>query len=429
MQKDQALHSHKPAHDAAHDPGLMEKYLHSQGAALYDEGRWDEAIELFHKAIALDDQCYTRYHLCLAYLEKKEFDRALHEINRAIELNPSVAKYYYRRSLIWQSKGDRASADQDYERAMALDPNYGRVEEIRASYSAIERAFSDTQALEWWSAARVKSEELRSIVQELEESLQEGRRAIEDASCTLPCSAYCCHFSGETIRHGVHIGPWKLSAIRNVLKDEGLPENDYLDRMRFTGEEHLVRLIPPHHVVRERGQDFVYYPKRSKRMLDKALLEDLPKGRDYQDLLWINENSRACAFLHEGKCSIHDLADEPSLPACKEFLCMTGFVFVVLSHLGLVDQAQIEARPMAALNRLAVEALFILTDTLYNAPMARLGADMVGVLKAATEADAEDDTAEVRRHIEDYRRLKQVHDQAFANAKQLARQEIHDRLR
>ena len=420
MQKDQTPHSHNPAHD----PGLMEKYLHSQGAALYDEGRCDEAIELFHKAIALDDQSYTRYHLCLAYLEKKDSDRALHEISRAIELNPSVAKYYYRRSLIWQSGGDSARAHQDYERATTLDANYGRVEQIRSSYSAVERAFSDTQALEWCSAARLKSEELRSIVQELEESLQEVRRTMEDASCTLPCSAYCCHFSGETIRHGVHIGPWKLSAIRNLLKDKGLSEGDYLGRMRFTGEEYLVRLIPPHHVVRERGQGFVYYPKRSERVLDKTLLEDLPKGREYQDLLWINENSRACAFLDEGKCSIHDLADEPSLPACKEFLCMTGFVFVVLKYLGLVDTSQVEKRGMGELNRLAVEALFILTDTLYNEPIARFGVDMVGVLKAATEADAQDDTAEVRRHIEDYRRLKQVHDQAFANAKQLARKEI-----
>jgi tetratricopeptide (TPR) repeat protein len=402
----------------------LEKYLHSQGAALYDEGRWDEAIELFHKAIALDDQSYTRYHLCLAYLEKKAFDRALDEISRAIELNPAVAKYYYRRSLIWQSKGDRASADQDYERAMALDPNYGRVEQIRSSYSSVERAFSDTQALEWCSSARVKSEELRSIVQELEKSLQEVHRTIQDASCTLPCSAYCCHFSGETIRHGVHIGPWKLSAIRNFLKDKGLPEGDYLDRMRFTGEEYLVRLIPPHHVVRERGQDFVYYPKRSEKVLDKALLADLPKGREYQDLLWINENSRACAFLHEGKCSIHDLADEPSLPACKEFLCMTGFVFVLLKYLGLVDASQVEGRGMGDLNRLAVQAVLSLGQTLYNERLTRLRTARYEALKAAVEADTLGDSGDVARSIKEYRRLTEEYENVFVTQKELARQEI-----
>ena len=45
------------------ETGLREKYLHSQGAALYDEGRFDEAIDFFERAIALDDQPYTRYHL------------------------------------------------------------------------------------------------------------------------------------------------------------------------------------------------------------------------------------------------------------------------------------------------------------------------------------------------------------------------------
>jgi tetratricopeptide (TPR) repeat protein len=423
MQKDRPADSHA----SAHDPGLMEKYLHSQGAALYDEGRWDEAIELFHKAIALDDQCYTRYHLCLAHLEKKDFDRALHEINRAIELNPSVAKYYYRRSLIWQSRGDPAKAAEDYQRATTLDANYGRVEQIRSSYSAVEQAFSDTLALEWCGAAGVKSAEFRSIVKELEESLQEGRRAMEEASCTLPCSAYCCHFSGETVRHGVHIGPWKLSAIRNFLKDKGLPEGDYLDRMRFTGEEHLVRLIPPHHVVRERGQGFVYYPKRSEKVLDKALLADLPRGREYQDLLWINENSRACAFLHEGKCSIHDLADEPSLPACKEFLCMTGFVFVLLKHLGLIDESQTEGRGMGELNRLAVEAVLILGQTLYNEHLTRLRTARYEALKAAVAADTLEDPEEAARSIKEYRRLKEEYENVFATQKDQARQEIEAR--
>ncbi len=35
---------------------------------------------------------------------------------------------------------------------------------------------------------------------------------------------------------------------------------------------------------------------------------------------------------------IHDLGDEPSLPSCKEFLCMTGLVFIVLDFLGAVSK-------------------------------------------------------------------------------------------
>ena len=415
--------------DDADALGLVEKYLHSQGAALYDEGRFDEAIDFFERAIALDDQSYTRYHLCLAHTEKKDFDRALREINRAIELNPSVAKYYHRRSRIWQSKGDRARADEDYKRATGLDANCARAEQIRSSYDAVEKAFSDVELLEWCSAVQPKSGELGSIVRVLEESLKEGRETVETASCTLPCPAYCCHFSGETIRHGVHIGAWKLSAIRSFLKEKDLPESDFLGRMQFTGEEHLVRLIPPHHVLKERGQHVVYFPKRGKTGLDRALLKDLPKGKDYQELLWINEKSRACAFLRGGRCVIHDLGDEPGLPACKEFLCMTGFVFAMLSHLGMIEASRLRARSMGELNQLAVEGLLILGRTLYGERLTRLRRAGYLALKAAVKADTGEDPDEVARCIAEYRRLSEEYNNLFATKREQARRAIETAFR
>jgi tetratricopeptide (TPR) repeat protein len=236
--------------DDSNEAGLREKYLHSQGAALYDEGHFDEAIDFFERAIALDDQPYTHYHLCLTYIEKKDLDKALREINRAIELNPSVAKYYHRRSRIWQARGDRAQAGEDLHRAIGLDENYEHIQEIRSSYGTIEQAFSNVVMLEWCGSVQAKRGELSSILRELGESLRQARKAVETASCALPCPAYCCHFSGETIRHGVHIGAWKLSAIRSFLNDKHLCESDFLGRIPFTGEEHLVRLIPPHHAVK-----------------------------------------------------------------------------------------------------------------------------------------------------------------------------------
>ena len=416
-------------HDAALELALMEKYLHSQGAALYEEGKWDDAIELFRDAVAFDDQSYTRYHLCLAYAEKKEFGKALDEISRAIDLNPAVAKYFYRRSLLLQSAGEAVQAAADYEKAVELDANYSRIEKIRSSYRAVERAFSADNVLEWCRAVQPESEELRGIVREFERGLEAARRAVEDASCTLPCPAYCCYFDGETIRHGVHIGSWKLAAIRRFLKEEGLPERDILGRLRFTGEKHLVRLIPPHHVLTERGESFVYYPARSDRLLEKAALKDLPRGKDYQDLLWINEHSRACAFLEEGKCTMHDLGDEPSLPACKEFLCMTGFVFVVLTHLGLVNISQIAGGAMGDLNQRAVEALLILGETLFNEHLAALNRDRYKALTAAVGADERGDTDETARNINAYRRLTEACENAYALQRELAGQKMNDTLR
>jgi tetratricopeptide (TPR) repeat protein len=410
--------------DDAGETGLREKYLHSQGAARYDEGRFDEAIDFFERAIALDDQSYTHYHLCLTYIEKKDLEKALREINRAIELNPSVAKYYHRRSRIWQSKGDHTRAGEDLDRAIVLDENYAHIEEVRSSYGTIEQAFSNVEMLEWCGTVQAKREELSSILREFGESLRRARQAVETASCALPCPAYCCHFSGETIRHGVHIGAWKLSAIRSFLKDENLCESDFVGRIPFTGEEHLVRLIPPHHAVKERKEEFVYYPKRGSKALGKAMLQGLPKGKDYQELLWINEKSRACAFLYEHRCMIHDLGGESGLPACKEFLCMTGFMFVVLDHLGMIEESQLRTRSMAQLNRLSIKALLILGRTLYDERLTRLRSAGYEALKAAVEADAREASDEVDRCIPNYRRLKEEYENLFAAQSEVARREI-----
>ena len=410
--------------DDVGEAGLREKYLHSQGAALYDEGRFDEAIDFFERAIALDDQPYTHYHLCLTYIEKKDLYKALREINRAIELNPSVAKYYHRRSRIWQSRGGHAQACEDLDRAIGLDEDYAHIDQIRSSYGTIEQAFSNVEMLEWCGTVQAKRGELSGILRELEEFLRQARNAVETASCALPCPAYCCHFSGETIRHGVHIGAWKLSAIRSFLNDKNLCESDFLGRIPFTGEEHLVRLIPPHHAVKERSEKFVYYPKRGKKALGKALLEDLPKGKDYQELLWINEKSRACAFLSEHKCMIHDLGGESGLPSCKEFLCMTGFIFVVLDHLGMIEGSQLRTRSMAQLNRLSVKALLILGRTLYDERLTCLRTAGYEALKAAVEADIGEASDEIDRCITKYRRLTEEYENLFATQSELAQREI-----
>jgi hypothetical protein len=163
--------------------------------------------------------------------------------------------------------------------------------------------------------------------------------------------------------------------------------------------------------------------------LGKALLEDLPKGKDYQELLWINEKSRACAFLSEHKCMIHDLGGESSLPACKEFLCMTGFMFVVLDHLGMIEGSQLRTRSMAQLNRLSVKALLILGRTLYDERLTRLRTAGYEALKAAVEADTREASDEVDRCITKYRRLTEEYENLFATQREVAQREIRNRLR
>ena len=165
--------------------------------------------------------------------------------------------------------------------------------------------------------------------------------------------------------HGVCIGPWKLRAIRQFLLELGLDEAEFLERLLFSEEEQHVRMIPPHFVVKEQGRKVVFFPKRRNKVLGRRLLHGLPRGREYKPLAWVTAKARPCVFLDSGKCSVHDLGDEPALPACKEFFCLTGLVFLWLSRLGLISASGIRAKGMAELNRIAAETLFAVSEGLH----------------------------------------------------------------
>jgi tetratricopeptide (TPR) repeat protein len=407
------------------DTGMREKYLHSQGAVHYEEGNFNRAIDFLRKAIALDDQPYTRSHLSLAYEEKGDTKRALTEIDRAIELNPCVAEYYYRRSVMRRRIGDDAGASEDYRKSIKIDQNFSRIEKIRLGNDALRVEFFGADPLDPLDREQIENQELRAMLHDIDNERHKTLEAVEETSCALPCPSYCCHFSGKPIRHGVYIEPYKLFMIRQFLREKGLPEGDFLERLSFKRDRHLVRLIPPNCVVKEKGEEFVYYPGRAGKPLGKKLLRDLPKGRDYQTLLWINETSKPCAFLSDRRCMIHDAGDEPGPRACKEFLCMTGFVFVVLKHLGMVADVEASARNMQELNNIAVEALLVLAEAIYgNDSIQGLKSATYGAVREALRADSPVGSKELARSLRQYRELRARYDAAFTAQKARAQIDI-----
>ncbi len=418
------MENHRPVREKP-APGMAEKYFHSRGAASYDEGRFDQAIRFFKKALALEEHHYTRCHLGLSYLGKRDLDRALKEMNRAIELAPSNAEYYHQRAAIWRLKGDVLRADADEASAVRLDANYGRIRRIRAAAQALRCAFSPVGADELYDNLHIRDADLSAIVDKVRMSIDERAAAVEGRSCLLACPAYCCHFSKEPVLHGLWIGPWKLQAIRRSLSEKGLKEADALGKLPFGRQEECLRLIPPHFVVKEAGERVVFYPKRKGRPLGKDLLRGLPKTIDYREPAWITAGAGACAFLADERCVIHDLGDEEALPACKEFLCLTGYVFLVLDYLGLPCAPAISARPMEALNPLAVEALLLLSERLYgNEDLRRLETAMQDALKGAVEADMEKDQQRLASLLSRYRELQKEHEQAFSAQAGLLKEDI-----
>ncbi len=64
----------------------------------------------------------ARFNRGLAWLAKKEFDKAIVDFNRAIRLKPKYALAHYKRGNAWREKKEYDKAIADYTEAIRLDP-------------------------------------------------------------------------------------------------------------------------------------------------------------------------------------------------------------------------------------------------------------------------------------------------------------------
>src|SRR4030042_6325994 len=89
------------------------------GAQLLEEGRDDEAIAEFNKAIELDPELAIAYsNRGAAYIGKGDFDKALADCDMAIALDPLLAAAYNNRARAYHEKGelDKALARSEERR-------------------------------------------------------------------------------------------------------------------------------------------------------------------------------------------------------------------------------------------------------------------------------------------------------------------------
>jgi tetratricopeptide (TPR) repeat protein len=56
----------------------------------------------------------------IAYAKRREYDQAIADYDKAIELDPKNAKAYYRRGYVYDIKGEHDRAMADYNKAMGL---------------------------------------------------------------------------------------------------------------------------------------------------------------------------------------------------------------------------------------------------------------------------------------------------------------------
>jgi tetratricopeptide (TPR) repeat protein len=96
---------------------------YNRGNVWYYKGDYDKAIADYTKAIEINPQYASAYeNRGLAWADKGDYDKAIADYTKAIEIDPKYAKAYYKRGLAWEKKGDLNKAKADYDKAKEINP-------------------------------------------------------------------------------------------------------------------------------------------------------------------------------------------------------------------------------------------------------------------------------------------------------------------
>jgi tetratricopeptide (TPR) repeat protein len=93
-----------------------------RGNLLMEDGRLEEAIQLFSEALASDPRCPVAYvNRGIARQRKGDLDRAIADYGRVARLKPRMAQAHYKRGSLLMKKGDLNAARAAFARAIEID--------------------------------------------------------------------------------------------------------------------------------------------------------------------------------------------------------------------------------------------------------------------------------------------------------------------
>ena len=164
------------------DPDLEE------GARLFREGQYDQAVDSFRKVIAKFPSHYEgHFNLGLAYLKKGDFDSAIGALNEAVKLNPQAVDAYFALGEGYFARGESDKATENFSRAIELEPDNARsyynlgvvlykVDKINEAVQAFEKAIGlngeFSSAYYQAALALVKSGDYQKAIRYFEEFLR-----------------------------------------------------------------------------------------------------------------------------------------------------------------------------------------------------------------------------------------------------------------
>jgi len=124
----------------------LENY--NRGYTLFGEGKYEEAIAEYNKAIEIDPSYAQAYNnRGDAYDNKGQYDLAIADYNKAIELDPNRGLFYYNRGFAYSKKGRRDLAISDLNKAIELSSDPELTQDAREMIESLERVTLDVPTL------------------------------------------------------------------------------------------------------------------------------------------------------------------------------------------------------------------------------------------------------------------------------------------
>ncbi len=113
----QSIEKFTLAMEAGHEPGIV--YL-SLGMAYLKMNDWDRAIRDFDKAIEIDaGNASAFYYRGTAFMLKEDYGRAVSDLSRAIGIHPEHRAAIFARGISYVNMGKGKEGSRDIKRAMA----------------------------------------------------------------------------------------------------------------------------------------------------------------------------------------------------------------------------------------------------------------------------------------------------------------------
>lgn len=128
-----------------------EEYF-KQGNDFFVKGKFESAINSYRQAIRLQSNSkQVFFNLSLALTKLKQFDAAIVEINRSIDLDPTYARAHMLLGTIYQEQGAINLARTTYEKVNQLEPTNP---EVTFALARLERSQNNLkQAAQWYKSA------------------------------------------------------------------------------------------------------------------------------------------------------------------------------------------------------------------------------------------------------------------------------------